>query len=243
MASGPWMVIGVPVTSTASYDTWINSTVPGQGYVKGQDCAFLGIPMAGANDSSSFWTSGSDQGGAGPNDDAMFTPYPTGSEGGKLYFATPEAFNNPALTGSWPDRANWADLTADAAGDPGYLIVTPFNSPNKGYFIYSFSSLTDLIDNGWRISDGNGDPLSKTKWDNTINSSDWLNSYGLDINGANSQQEQIVACTIAGTPGSKQIQGGTLEIKGAVLVAFGGAGQDYSSTGYIVPFADRDVSL
>ena len=247
MAAGPWMVIGVPVTSTSSFDTFVNSTVPGQGYIKGQDCAFIGIPGAAAPPSTSFWTSGSDEGGITPNDDAMFTPYPSSSEGGKLYFITCEVYNDPNLT--VPEAEFWADLQDNAVAAPGYLVVTPFNSPDKGYFIYSFEDIDDLITNGWRISDGAGNPIDKADWTNTVTATTWvtLTSGQLDASGTTKEKEQIVACTLAYTPVAANIQSQQSVsplIKGAILVTAGGAGGgDWTDTGYIVPFADIDVIL
>jgi hypothetical protein len=239
MASGPWMVIGVDKTQTGSLDTFVNSTVPGQGYTKGQDCAFIGIPGAASPTSTSFWTSGSDLGGVGPNDDAMFTPYPSSSEGGKLYFVTPQVFNDVALTGSIPHRASWSDL--QPGDDPSYVIVTPDDSSPYNFYRYSFTDIDDLITNGWRISDGAGNPLDKTKWDNLVTNADW-NNVGLSPAGTTQEKEQIVACSLAGTPQAKSLSGGALTFKGAVLLAFGGTGgRDWGKTGYVVPFADANI--
>ena len=242
MSSGPWMVCSARPNQTSSFETFLDSTATGQGYVKGQDVAYIGQTTAQTEVSTSFWATGSAQ--ANSPDEAMFTPYPGGGLGGdfhgKLYFMTAEAFNDPAISGSVPSRGQWVNL--DLPSDPGYVIVTP-QTTSPGIYRYAFSDIDDLIDNGFRITQGDGNSFDKTKWDNIVSNTDW-NNYSLDPTGTTAEKEQIVACTLAGTSAAKQISGGTLDFKGAILMAFGGTGgATWGKTGYIVGFGDDNLNL
>ena len=237
-----WMVTGVVKTATGSYDTFFDTTLGSAGYVKGKDHAYIGIQATG-HPSQSFWASGSDNNVSDRNAQ-MYTDFPTGTEVGKLYFLTPEVYNDENLT--FPgDKSVWANLEHEI-GSGGYFVVTPFDG---GFFKYNFATLDDLWNNGWRVSKaGSSDtPLDKTTWDNNKTDSKWASTYGLDISvGGNtsSVKEQIVANMLGASPGSKDVNGGINYFKGAILVAPGGTGgTDWTDYNYIVPIEDSPALL
>ena len=107
----------------------------------------------------------------------MYTPFPTGTERGKLYFVDIDVYSSES---SVPGRGGYYSLQLPNNGTTGsYFVVTPTLN-ESGYAlsqsiaIYAFEDIDDLWDNGYRIADSNTSGLNtpvttKTRWDNTKN--------------------------------------------------------------------------
>ena len=236
-----WMARGAAKTATGSLDTWFDGTYAG--YTKGIDYAYIGIEATG-DLTGSFWASGSDN-DVNDRDAQMYTPYPTGTEIGKLYFITPEMFNDDSLATLPAPKDAFASLLFDP-NDPGYHILTP---SSVGFHLYSFANIDELWTEGWRILNSTEvDPLNKGNWDSMINSGDW-GAVGLGSGSSTPLKEQTIACTLAYTPQAAQIAAGLgltggNRLKGAILLGTDGndGGADWTKTNYIVPFNDSDVN-
>jgi len=246
MATG-WMVVGVDKTQTGSLDSAFDAELSVNNY----NYAYIGGAVA-ATSATYTWPTGSNKNVAS-RDLQMYTPYPSGTERGKLYFITVTEFvTNPPL---------FSDKYVGLEQPPGnqFYVVTPSLNAvglvnTQHIAIYAFDDVDDLFANGWRCqrgAPGASDPLAaEGTWNSIVNSLDWLNNVGLDINDptpetAAQAKAQIVACTLAYTPQSFSLQVGlglsaANLIKGAVVVAGEavepwGASQ-FAAYGGIVPF-------
>ena len=246
MATG-WMVVGVDKTQTGSLDSVFDAQLAVNNY----NYAYIGGAVA-ATSPTYTWPTGSNKSVAS-RDLQMYTPFPAGTERGKLYFiAVTEFVTNPPLL---------SDKYVGLEQPPGnqFYVVTPsLNnvtlSGTQHVAIYAFDDVDDLFANGWRCqrgAPGTSDPLAaEGTWNTIVNSIDWANNVGLDIsdpdpNTAAQAKAQVVACTLAYTPQSFNLQAGlglsaANLIKGAVVVAGEavepwGASQ-FTTYGGIVPF-------
>ena len=251
-----YMALGVNQTETGSMDTFFanqTSVSDNPSYVA------IGNRNLATPRNTYYFTSGSN--GSGWNypssTGSMYTPFPTGTERGKLYLIAIDDFDD-ALTGSLPIKTDWVTLHTPATG---YFILTPtLNDPSlnlsRSIALYAFEDVDDLFQNGWRITKGTSDtydPLvAESTWDTIVQHGGW-SVGGLIYNDpdpviARRSKEQIVACTLAMTAKSLQIQGsaglsGANLLRGALVIP-GDDFRDYDSAGWkgIVPFTDALVT-
>jgi len=249
-----WYIKGVDKSKTGSLDTAFNETY----LASGEDGAwFLGCDIpSGTVPEGWFYNSGSEGNGTAATG-SMFTPFPNNNDTrGKLYFLSASLHDNFTST-TGLEKSGWNPVEPPEDGE--YLIVTPtlansdFNTTDH-IAIYHFGSLTDLWTNGYRAIKGvedSSDPLAtKSNWDTLKTDSSWASS-GLDYDSGDSttarrSKEQIIACILAYTKGSKGIQDnlsltGGNAIRGAVLMADVNSEWTNSTWKGIVPFVDSLV--
>lgn len=252
--SAYYMAIGLHAINTASMDTHFNDKIDTN---NNRDYAFLGCDSGNTNIYHWFAT-GSNARADNPTG-SMFTPYPTGTERGRLYLVTPDVLVDDS---SLPIRDGFVNLELPAGGGvTDYLVLTPslLGPTQTGNFVaqYAFADIDDLFDNGWRVQNADdGAPITtQTVWQNMVSSSIWRDTYGMDKddgnpNTATKAKEQIVSCILAFTPGANDVwvNGGVgttntnLRPKGALLVSKGvGEGLDSNNYRGIVPFNDSLV--
>ena len=257
MASAYWMVTGVDKTRTGSYDTYFdNKTSVGQS----QDYAYLGIRNLSPARPEFTWPSAS-KNNFNLRDLQMYTPYPTGTERGKLYFVDIDVYSSES---SIPGRGGYYSLQLPNNGTTGsYFVVTPtLNNPgyaaSQSIAVYAFTDIDDLWDNGYRISnsktDGTHNPVTtKARWDNTKNNAAWGAGTGWDPNSGDPttalrSKEQIVSAMFANTNIASQIQTSALgiptaeQLHGAVVVAGEGSGYDNPTWRGIIPITGTLVT-
>ena len=250
------MAIGLNQKDTGSMDTyWADQTSVQN------DPSFVSIgnrDLSGPRNTY-YFTSGSN--GSGWNypssTGSMYTPYPTGTERGKLYLVD-ESRWDANLANQLPVTSGWVTLFTPPTG---YFILTPtlndssYDTTNN-IALYAFEDVDDLFQNGWRITKGTSDsydPLvDKGVWDSIVQNGAW-STGGLIYNDpdpiiARRSKEQIVACTLAMTNKSLQIQLNVgLEddslLRGALVIAGDDSG-DYDNASWkgIVPFTDALVT-
>ena len=230
-----YMIAGVSKSATGSMDTYFDSfsTSTSRSYI------YLGMPTGSSNPTASFFTfpAGS-RGNPTLKDFQMYTPYPTSTERGKLYFVDRNVFvNDPNI----PNDERFVELMLPT-GDQ-YFIVTPsLNNPSfqaNGVHIaqYAFVDEDDLFNNGWKVQRGTpslSDPLaSQADWSNLINDPSWL-APPFNLNLANpGDKAQIVANLLALTSNSYTIQtnlglSASNIIKGAIVL--GGEGTMFNDS-------------
>jgi hypothetical protein len=251
------MVTGVDKTRTGSYDTYFdNKTSVGQS----QDYAYLGIRNLSPARPEFTWPSAS-KNNFNLRDLQMYTPYPTGTERGKLYFVDIDVYSSES---SIPGRGGYYSLQLPNNGTTGsYFVVTPtLNNPgyaaSQSIAVYAFTDIDDLWDNGYRISnsktDGTHNPVTtKARWDNTKNNAAWGAGTGWDPNSGDPttalrSKEQIVSAMFANTNIASQIQTSLLgiptaeQLHGAVVVAGEGSGYDNPTWRGIIPITGTLVT-
>jgi hypothetical protein len=255
---GYWMVTGVDKTRTSSYDTYYdNKTSVGQS----QDYAYLGIRNLSPARPEFTWPSAS-KNNFSLRDLQMYTPYPTGTERGKLYFVDPEVYSSES---SIPGKGGYFPLemaTNGSSTTASYCVVTPtLNNPgyalSQSIAIYHFEDIDDLWENGYRISNsqagGHTPVTTKTRWDNTKNDAAWGAGTGWNPNSGDPttalrSKEQIVAAMFANTAIASQIQTSTLgiptaeQLHGAVVVAGSGSRYDNTTWRGIIPITGTLVT-
>jgi hypothetical protein len=212
------MITGVDKSLTGSYDDFfLNATPP-------MDYAYLGINV-GQTSSFFTWNKASRE-TSSLSDLQMYTPYPTGSERGKLYWVSSSAWD---IDMGIPDRDKYVELFQPEGND--YYIITPSLNTSSlagGRHIaqYAFTDEDDLFDNGWRSQRGTPDAsnalATETNWYDLVNDGTW-GSLGLSP-GTPGDKAQIVANLLAYTETSYQVQNnlglsGSNLIKGAIVLA------------------------
>jgi hypothetical protein len=235
--AGIWMATGVGVNNTASLDTFWNGQMASSNY----NYAYLGITPPSTPNVKYTWPTGS-RGNNTLKDFQMYTPYPTGTTRGKLYFIQLSAYTaDSASIASAAPGVTFASLN-EPAGNAYYIITPSLNDPTfaAGSHIvqYAFADEDDLFQNGWKSQRGlpsNSSPLaSEGTWATLINNISWTQppfSFNLATPG---DKAKIVANILAYTENSYTIQNtlglspGNL-VKGAVVL--GGATTPFSITG------------
>lgn len=231
-----YMIAGVDKTQTGSYDTHFDSLSATYNY------AYLGISEVTA---SYFTWPVASRASSSLRDLQMYTPYPTGSERGKLYWVTTSTFiTDPSL----PTKENFVQLTPPP--DNQYFIITPsLNNPSlatTGHIaIYAFADEADLFDNGWRSQRGTSGAsnalATEANWNSLTSDSVWTSPpFSFDPSGTPGDKAKIVANILAYTETSYTLQNtlgltGANLIKGAIVVAGGGTPFDNSTYRGIVP--------
>lgn len=238
------MITGVDKTRTGSYDTFYDNQ-------DNTDYAYLGIRQL-ATPVSSFTFPSASRNNYALRDLQMYTPYPTGTERGKLYLVDIDEYKS---TNGIPGFGGYTTLHLPNASE-GYFIVTPtLNDPSynatQNIAIYSFESVDELWDNGYRITGGTSNTYNpvttKAIWDVTKNSSRWTN-VGYSPNDPDPLQkrrsrEQIIQNMLTCTSLAYQIQSvdNNLDddeiLHGALLVAGRGSQWDNTTWKGIVPIS------
>ena len=235
--AGIWMATGVGVTNTGSLDTYWNTKILGSDY----NYAYLGAIPPGTAHVKYTWPTGS-RGNTTLKDLQMYTPYPTGTTRGKLYFVQLSAYATDSA--SIAAAAPGVDfVTLDEPAGNAYHIITPsLNDPTvttSSHIVqYAFADENDLFQNGWKAQRGlpsNSSPLAaEGTWVTLINSISWTQApfnFNLATPG---DKARIVANILAYTENSYTIQNtlglspGNL-VKGAVVL--GGATTPFTITG------------
>jgi hypothetical protein len=226
------MITGVDKSLTGSYDAYFDTAGPPMAY------AYLGINV-GQTSSFFTWNKASRE-TSSLSDLQMYTPYPTGSERGKLYWVSSSAWNSD--TGI-PNRSSYVELF-QPAGDAYYIITPSLNTSSLagGRHIaqYAFADEDDLFDNGWKSQRGTTDAsnalATSASWYDLVNDPLWtappLNLNPLATAG---DKAQIVANLLAYTETSYQVQNtlglsGSNLIKGAIVLA--GESSPFNNTTY-----------
>lgn len=216
-----YMIIGVDKSLTGSYDTYFDNAAPPMAY------AYLGIDV-GQTSSFFTWNKASRETSSLSNLQ-MYTPFPTGSERGKLYWVSSSAWDSD--TGI-PDRSSYVELL-QPSGNAYYIITPSLNSSSlaTGRHIaqYAFADEDDLFDNGWRSQRGTPDAsdalATETNWSSLVNDSAWTDPpLNFDPVVTPGDKAKIVANLLAYTETSYQVQNtlglsGSNLIKGAIVLA------------------------
>lgn len=204
-----YMIAGFSKSQTGSLDTYFDNFSSAQ---SSYDYAYLGIPTGSLNPTSSYftWPVGS-RANSTLRDLQMYTPYPTGTERGKLYWVDKTAYANDA---SIPDRGKFVELILPDGNE--YFIITPsLNDPSlqaNGVHIaqYSFVDEDDLFANGWKSQRGTpstSNPLaSEATWNSIVNDVSWQNPPFSFTPATPGDKAKIVANVLAYTINSHLIQ-------------------------------------
>lgn len=232
------MICGFNKAETGSQDTYFDqfSTVQNS-----YDYAYLGIPTGSSNPTSSYFTwPVASRANSTLRDLQMYTPYPTGTERGKLYWVSISAFSTDLLI---PDRDKFVELHTPQ-GNLYYVITPSLNatgSSNTDHIVqYAFADEDDLFANGWRCQRGTpnfSDALaSKSNWDSLVNDASWLNPpFNFQPGTTSGDKARIVANVLAYTINSFTLQNtlglspGDL-VKGAIVL--GGATTPFNGDTY-----------
>ena len=213
-----YMITGVDKSLTGSYDTYFDNAAPPMDY------AYLGINV-GQTSSFFTWNKASRQ-TSSLSDLQMYTPFPTGSERGKLYWVSSSTWiSDPNI----PNKSSYVELIQPSGNE--YYIITPSLNTSSlagGRHIaqYAFADEDDLFDNGWRSQRGTPDAsdalATEANWYSLVNDGTW---GSLGLNPANpGDKTKIVANLLAYTETSYQVQNslglsGSNLIKGAIVLA------------------------
>jgi hypothetical protein len=237
MAAFYYMITGVTKAETGSMDTYFTTKLNAANY----NYAYLGCPTGSPKPGSDFtWNTGS-LADTNQKDFQMYTPYPTSTTRGKLYWVTTSSYYSD---GTIPNRDKFVNLEIPPANQ--YYIVTP-SLNNASYQAagqcviaqYAFASEDDLWFNGWKSQNGLpgfSDPLAtQANWNAVLNRNEWTippMSFRNDGTVAG-DRAQIVANVLALTNLSYVLQNDipmTPLIKGAIVLA--GTGTIFSNSTY-----------
>jgi hypothetical protein len=227
---GYYMITGVDRTKTGSYDAEYDNYSFNLGFT---NFAYLGIPSGSSNPTSSAWTwPVASRADSTLRDSQMYTPYPTGTERGKLYWVDIATFvDTPGIL----DKEFYVELQTPP--DNQYYIITPSlnaSGLSTGGHIaqYSFADEDDLFENGWRSQRGTTDAsnalATEANWDSLVNDAIWTGSpFNFNPSGTPGDKAKIVANILAYTNTSYDLQDalgltGPNIIKGAIVLAGGG---------------------
>jgi hypothetical protein len=231
-----YMITGVNKSQTGSYDSYFDSLSATYDY------AYLGISETTA---SYFTWPVASRATSSLRDLQMYTPYPVGTERGKLYWVTTSSFINDL---SIPNKENFVQLTPPS--DNQYFIITPSLNNSSlsttGHIaIYAFADEDDLFENGWRSQRGTPDAsnalATEANWDSLVGDSIWSGPpFNFDPLGTPGDKAKIVANLLAYTETSYDLQNtlgltGANLIKGAIVVAGGSTPFDNATYKGIVP--------
>jgi hypothetical protein len=226
MADFQYMIIGVGKNETGSMDTYFDNQLISDQY----DYAYLGCATGSVPPPTWFtWNTGS-LSNITQRNLQMYTPYPTATERGKLYWVGTGSFETDS---SIPNKSNFVNLEIPPSGS--YYIITPsLNNPlfqSSGKFViaqYAFVDETDLWENGWKCQRGTpdaSDPLAtQDNWNKVTTNGSWGGPpFNFDMSGGTpGDRARIVANVLALTNNSSTIQsneGISPRIKGAIVLA------------------------
>jgi hypothetical protein len=228
MADFQYMVIGVTKAETGSMDNYFFNQIIADNY----DYAYLGAPTGGGLIPTWYtWNTGS-KSNTNDKDAQMYTPYPTATTRGKLYWVGTGSFE--ANYSGIPNNNGFVNLEIPPSGS--YYIITPslsdptFQSAGKFTIAqYAFVDEDDLYFNGWKSQMGSpigeSNPLTtETKWMNVVGDNSWnAPPFNFDLSGATpGNRAQIVANVLALTNNSLTQQGFASvnpKIQGAIVLA------------------------
>jgi hypothetical protein len=226
MANFQYMIIGVGKGITSSMDTYFFNKNIGDDF----DYAYIGSNSgSGATPTWYTWDTGS-LSDTNQSNQQMYTPYPTSTERGKLYWVGTGSFEaDPSI----PNKSGFVNL--EIPPDGHYYIITPslnnplFQTPDKFCIAqYAFVDENDLWENGWKCQDGTpgvSNPLAtQLDWFEVTNDGSWVGPpFNFDNTGGTpGDRAQIVANILALTNNSLSVQvarGITNKIKGAIVLA------------------------
>ena len=247
MAAFYYMITGVTKAETGSMDSYFN----GQDVSVKYNYAYIGMTSASGANPPSWWTWST--GSLADNTQKnlqMFSPYPTSTTRGKLYWVTTSSYYSD---GAIPNRETFVNLEIPPANQ--YYIVTP-SLNNASYQAagqcvisqYAFANEDDLWFNGWKSQNGLpgfSDPIAtQANWTSVLYDPIW-GAPPLSFRNDGSVQgdrAQIVANTLAYTQASQEIQsnyGVTPIMKGAIVLAGTGTGFSGGTYRNLVPLKQR----
>ena len=201
------MITGVDKSLTSSYDAYFDARTPSMDY------AYLGI-NPGPTSSFFTWNKASRQ-TSSLRDLQMYTPFPNGSERGKLYWISSSTWiSDPNI----PNPGSYVELL-QPNGNIYYIITPSLNTSSLagGRHIaqYAFADEDDLFNNGWRSQRGTPDAsdalATEANWNSLVNDITW----GAPTNPGD--KAQIVASILAYTETSYQLQN-TSDLSGSNLI-------------------------
>jgi len=252
---GYWMVTGVDKTRTGSYDTYFDNKTS---VLDNREYAYIGVRNLATPRPEFTWPSGS-LNDFNQRDRQMYTPYPTGTERGKLYFVdTVQYADDTSVPGK---GEGWYSL--ELPSTDAYYVVTPTLNEagyalSESIAIYAFADIDDLWDNGWRISNSQtanqSIPLTTSaSWTAIKNNGGWGAGTGWDTSpSANPQvllrsKEQIVQAMFTNTNLAGQIQSSLgisipNQLHGAVVIAGSGSAYDNLTWRGIIPITGTLVT-
>lgn len=238
-----FMICGFPKINTGSLDTHFDNY---SFNLDSYDYAYLGIPTGSANPTSSGFTwPVASRANSSLRDLQMYTPYPTGTERGKLYWVTISSFISDETL---PDKSSFVPLIIPQ--DNQYYIITPSLNASglaSGRHIaqYAFADETDLFENGWKSQRGTTDAsnalATEANWDSLVSDSIWLDPpFNFDPTSTPGDKAKIVANLLAYTETSYTIQNalgltGANLIKGAIVLAGSNTPFDNTTFKNLVP--------
>jgi hypothetical protein len=226
MADFQYMIIGVTKAETGSMDAYFFN----QNIADNYDYAYLGCATGSGTIPTWFtWNTGS-KSNTNDKDAQMYTPYPTATQRGKLYWVGTGSFEaDPSI----PNKSGFVNLEIPPSGS--YYIITPslndatFQAAGKFCIAqYAFVDEDDLWANGWKCQmglPGFSDPLTTaTKWLNVVGDNSWAAPpFFFDLSGATpGDRAQIVANVLALTNNSftQQVAANVApRIQGAIVLA------------------------
>jgi hypothetical protein len=226
MADFQYMIIGVSKIETGSMDIYFDNQLISDQY----DYAYLGCATGSGTIPTWFtWNTGS-LSDKTQRTLQMYTPFPTSTQRGKLYWVGTGSFENDLAI---PNRSGFVNLEIPPSGS--YYIITPslndatFQAAGKFCIAqYAFVDENDLWANGWKCQmglPGFSDPLTtETKWLNAVNSNTWTAPpFNFDLSGVTpGDRAQVVANLLALTNNSLTVQGTAginPKIQGAIVLA------------------------
>jgi hypothetical protein len=237
MAAFYYMITGVTKAETGSMDTYFSTQTTANLY----DYAYLGAPT-GSSGRPPWWTwNTASRSDSSLKDFQMYTPYPTATTRGKLYWVTTSSYYSD---GAIPNRDKFVNLEIPGSGQ--YYIITPsLNNPSfqaAGECVisqYAFTDEDDLWFNGWKSQSGLpsfANPLAtQANWTAVLNDARWtIPPLSFRNDGTvPGDRAQIVANVLAYTQQSFIVQNDlavTPIIKGAIVLA--GTGTIFSNSTY-----------
>ena len=174
----------------------------------------------------------------------MYTPYPTSTVRGKLYFLTGTNFASDyaALNTAGLNPNLFTEIQIPSAGQ--YYVITPslesvVGSTQQYVVQYAFTDEDDLYNNAWRIqAHGSAtDPITtEATWISLTVGGGWtIAPYNLNL-ATTGDKAKIVASILGYTPKSITLQSAiNPKVKGAMVVAGAGTPFDNISYNNIVP--------
>jgi hypothetical protein len=232
-------ITGVGQSLTSSFDTFWDAKTIANNYGYG----YLGSYPPATPDVNYTLDSGS-----GANTASkplqMYTPFPTSTVRGKLYFLTSTNFASDysALNSAGLNPNLFTEIQIPSSGQ--YYVITPSLEsavgPTQQYVVqYAFVDEDDLYNNAWRIQahGSTTDPITtEATWISLTVGGGWtLAPYNLNL-ATTGDKAKIVASILGYTPKSITLQAAiNPKVKGAMVVAGAGTPFDNISYNNIVP--------
>ncbi len=204
-------MIGVNVLQTASLDLIFDAAISNGAFA--WNYGYLGCPSPGSTPQSYFTFNTGSRNTTSLRNFQMYTPYPTNTTRGKLYWLSSDQLSVASLGTISSSFVSVATPAPDY-----YYVVTPsLEDPTlqtSNHIVqYSFTDENDLYQNGWKVLDGksgSADPLiSPGVWNQLINAPVWTNpspaGFGLSL-VTPGDKAKIVASILSYSSASADLQ-------------------------------------